>query len=70
MESIGLPVPALLARSEADGLVLVEDLGDVTLQRQIDGPPTPLAEMTLPMSCGVIQARSLFEGHWDPTVLQ
>jgi hypothetical protein len=43
MESIGLPVPALLARSEADGLVLVEDLGDVTLQQQVGGPATVAA---------------------------
>ncbi len=40
MESIGLPVPALLARSEADGLVLVEDFGDLTLQNQVGGPAT------------------------------
>jgi hypothetical protein len=37
MEVIGLPVPALLARSEADGLVLVEDFGDVTLQQEVGG---------------------------------
>src|SRR5580765_750600 len=40
MESIGVPVPALLARSEADGLVLVEDFGDLSLQLQIGGPAT------------------------------
>jgi aminoglycoside/choline kinase family phosphotransferase len=40
MEAIGLPVPALLGRSEEDGLVLVEDLGDVTLQQQVGGVAT------------------------------
>src|SRR5262245_40686485 len=40
MESIGAPVPTLLARSEPDGMVLVEDLGDVTLQQHLAGPAT------------------------------
>src|SRR6266404_9296220 len=40
MESIGVPVPALLDRSEADGLVLVEDFGDLTLQLQVGGAAT------------------------------
>ncbi|HYV85464.1 MAG TPA: phosphotransferase [Patescibacteria group bacterium] len=40
LESIGAPVPSLLARSEPDGLVLVEDFGDVTLQQHLSGPAT------------------------------
>jgi aminoglycoside/choline kinase family phosphotransferase len=40
LESIGAPVPALLARSEPEGFVLVEDLGDVTLQQHLAGPAT------------------------------
>lgn len=43
LESIGAPVPGLLARSEADGLVLVEDFGDLTLQLQIGGGPATVA---------------------------
>lgn len=40
MAASGLPVPALLAHSEADGLVLVEDFGDVTLQQEVGGAAT------------------------------
>jgi N-acetylmuramate 1-kinase len=55
MEAIGAPVPALLARSEADGLVLVEDLGDVTLQQHLSGPATlSRAGDLYDQACGVI----------------
>jgi aminoglycoside/choline kinase family phosphotransferase len=55
MESIGVPVPALLARSEADGMVLVEDFGDLTLQLQIGGPATvALAGDLYDQACGLI----------------
>jgi len=39
LSSIGAPVPRLVGRSNAAGLVLVEDLGDTTLQRRLVGRP-------------------------------
>lgn len=44
LSEVGAPVPALLARDEPRGLVLVEDFGDLTLQRHLlqsatDGDP-------------------------------
>jgi len=35
LEAIGAPVPRLIDRDEAEGLVLVEDFGDLTLQRHL-----------------------------------
>ncbi|HKB08092.1 MAG TPA: phosphotransferase [Candidatus Polarisedimenticolia bacterium] len=35
LESIGAPVPGILASDPAHGLVLMEDLGDVTLQKHL-----------------------------------
>lgn len=35
LDSIGAPVPGILASDPAHGLVLMEDLGDVTLQRHL-----------------------------------
>jgi aminoglycoside/choline kinase family phosphotransferase len=35
LSEVGAPVPALLARDEPRGLVLVEDFGDLTLQRHL-----------------------------------
>src|SRR5258708_6662014 len=37
LEAIGAPVPRILGRDEAAGLVLTEDLGDATLQCYLSG---------------------------------
>jgi aminoglycoside/choline kinase family phosphotransferase len=37
LKSIGAPVPGILARDPAHGLILMEDLGDVTLQKHLAG---------------------------------
>jgi aminoglycoside/choline kinase family phosphotransferase len=38
LRTIGAPVPAILARDDRQGLVLVEDLGDVSLQKAVSTP--------------------------------
>lgn len=44
MTAIGAPVPRLLDRDDDAGLVLVEDLGEVTLQRHLQRPETDAVE--------------------------
>ncbi len=43
LTAIGAPVPRLLDRDDAAGLVLVEDMGEMTLQRHLLGQPRVVA---------------------------
>ncbi|HET6278219.1 MAG TPA: phosphotransferase [Candidatus Polarisedimenticolia bacterium] len=47
MTAIGAPVPRLIDRDDAAGLVLVEDLGEVTLQRHLTGKANPAGARAL-----------------------
>jgi aminoglycoside/choline kinase family phosphotransferase len=41
LQQIPLPVPAILGHGEADGLLALQDLGDVTLQAELGATPAP-----------------------------
>jgi len=54
LAAIGAPVPRLIDRDEAAGLVLVEDLGDLTLQRHLDSAGAGAAPPLYRQACDLI----------------
>jgi aminoglycoside/choline kinase family phosphotransferase len=54
LSTIGAPVPAILGRECALGLVLVEDFGDVTLQRHLEAGGRPDAAGLYGQACDIV----------------
>jgi aminoglycoside/choline kinase family phosphotransferase len=71
LTEIGAPVPRLLDRDDAAGLVVVEDLGDMTLQGHLRGKAGPGDgdETGLARTAGADEARSLYRQACDLIVL-
>jgi len=64
LHQLGFSVPAILARDEKKGLLLLEDFGDATFTRLLDGQPDAISQRQREQTSG--RAGSLLAIHRSP----